>query len=64
MIDNSFVKYNTSSIEECEYKKEMQKVYCDIPDIENGKCKGFRNKYNDKISKVCEKCLNFVEVKS
>jgi hypothetical protein len=53
------IEYDTTEIESCEYIQAMAKTYSKPPKIENGKCAGFRNKYDNKlISLVCGKCPN------
>lgn len=48
--------YNILDMEKCEYIEAMKKVYCKPPQQKNGKCEGFRNKYNRDVSLVCKKC--------
>lgn len=49
-------KYNISTMEKCEYVEAMKKVYCNPPEQKNGKCAGFKNKYNGAISTICKDC--------
>lgn len=56
------MKYKTDDINKCEYMDIMQKAYFDKPKQSNGKCVGYRNKYNGRISKECEKCRNWSDI--
>ena len=54
-------KYNTETMESCEYIQSMSKVYAKAPEIIDDKCIGFRNPYNGKLSTVCQRCKNLYE---
>lgn len=53
------IEYDTSDMEKCEYIEAMRKVYSAPPEQINGKCKGYKNRHNGNISKVCGKCMHF-----
>lgn len=57
------LKYNTDNIEKCEYKEMRIKSCCKAPEIIDGKCYGFRNKYTGVVSNICGKCSNFIDRK-
>lgn len=50
------MRYKTDNMEKCEYIDSMRKVYFDKPKQHNDKCEGYRNKYNNRLSQVCENC--------
>ena len=62
-INKYNINYNTENIEKCEYKEMRIKSCCKAPEITDGKCYGFRNKYTSAVSKVCAGCNNFIDRK-
>lgn len=54
--------YNTYDINKCEYAALMQKVYFPLPEIKDGKCNGYRNRYTKGLSNICKQCEHCVEV--
>lgn len=54
-------KYNTAVAKNCEYIQSMTKVYAKPPKIINGRCSGYKNRYNNALSQICRQCDNFKE---
>lgn len=50
------LNYDKANMETCEYIEAMRKVYFPPPKQSNGKCDGFKNKYNGNVSNVCRDC--------
>ena len=55
------VKYTVDDPSNCEYAKEMTKVYANPPEIDELGCRGYCNKYTKAVSKVCAKCYFYLD---
>lgn len=54
------IRYSVDSPSNCEYAKEMTKVYSKLPKIDELGCRGYCNKYTKAVSKVCIRCCFYV----
>lgn len=55
----SEMNYDTSDIQNCEYIRELAKVYFEPPKQTEDLCSGYKNQYTKDASKVCAKCAWF-----